>query len=385
MTMTSSTGAQAASAAEREEFGLALREFLAKTSTEETVRTLMETESGFDAATWAQLATQLGAAGLLIPETHGGLGLSMTEAVVALQETGRALYGGPLLGSSVLATAALLAAGDDPAVADLLATMSAGSMVCCIGLDDGDTVVRAVRSDSSWRLSGVKRHVVDAVGADTVLVTAVADGGVGLFVLPAASPGVNVESTACLDLTRRIADVQLSDVPAQRIGDDFALAADTVRDIGAVACAAEQAGIAARCLQLGVEYAGTREQFGRPIGSFQAIKHLLAEHYARVEQMVAGVTAAAATLAQPGQPAAEIVSVVKIFCGEQGTRVTEGLIDILGGIGFTWEHAAHLYLRRMKTLEYLFGSPDQHRQRLSAELGLKPSQHRSGDAHDDVC
>ena len=357
--------------AEREDLRAAIRGFLADRLPESTVRELIDTETGVDARSWTQLAGELGLAGLLVPEQHGGQGLSTVELGIALQESGRALLGAPFLGSAVLATWALVVSGDDAAATGLLPGLADGSTVAALGIDDDpQSPVRAVPDGDGWRLTGAKRHVVDVAAADTFLVTAEVDGGVGLFVLPAAGDGVDVEQTASLDLTRRLGRVRLADVPAQRVGTEFTAGLASVRELGAFACAAEQAGIAGRCLEIAVEYARTREQFGKPIGSFQAIKHQLAEHLARVEQMRAAVTAAAAELAASPGSAREIVSVVKAYCGDAGTTVAEGLIDTLGGIGFTWEHVAHLYLRRMKTLAYLFGSPSEHRARLAADLGL---------------
>jgi alkylation response protein AidB-like acyl-CoA dehydrogenase len=355
---------------EREDLRAAIRGFLADRLPESTVRELIDTETGVDPRSWTQLAGELGLAGLLVPEEHGGQGLSTVELGIALQESGRALLGGPFLGSAVLATRALVASGDDAVAKGLFPGLADGSTIGALGIDDDPQApVRAVPAGDGWRLTGAKLHVVDVAAADTLLVTAEVDGELGLFVLPASGAGVTVEQTASLDLTRRLGVVRLADAPAQRCGTDFTAGLESVRELGAFACAAEQAGIAGRCLEIAVEYARTREQFGKPIGSFQAIKHQLAEHLARVEQMRAAVNAAAVELAAGGS-AREIVSVVKAYCGDAGTAVAEGLIDTLGGIGFTWEHVAHLYLRRMKTLAYLFGSPSEHRARLAAELGL---------------
>jgi alkylation response protein AidB-like acyl-CoA dehydrogenase len=365
MRMTSTT------VAEREDLRAAIRGFLADRLPESAVRELIDTDTGFDARSWAQLSSELGLAGLLVPEEHGGQGLSTVELGIALQESGRALLGAPFLGSAVLATWALVASGDDATAKGLLPALADGSTVAALGIDDDPRApVRAVRDGDHWRLAGAKRHVVDVAAADTLLVTAELDDGVGLFVVPSSGDGVTVEQTGSLDLTRRLGVVRLDGVPAQRIGTDFAAGLAAVRELGAFAAAAEQAGIAARCLEIAVEYARTREQFGKPIGSFQAIKHQLAEHLARVEQMRAAVDAAAAELASSPGDAPEIVSVVKAYCGDAGTTVAEGLIDTLGGIGFTWEHVAHLYLRRMKTLAYLFGGPAEHRARLAAGFGL---------------
>jgi alkylation response protein AidB-like acyl-CoA dehydrogenase len=367
MTTTTTT----TTVAERADLRASIRDFLADRLPESTVRELMDTDTGFDAPGWTQLSVDLGLAGLLVPEEHGGQGLSTVELGIALQEAGRALLGAPFLGSAVLATWALVVSGDGATAKRLLPGLADGSTVAALGIDDDPQApVRAVPDGDGWRLTGAKRHVVDVAAASTLLVTAEVDGGAGLFVVSVVGDGVTVEETGSLDLTRRLGVIRVDGVPAQRVGTDFAAGLESVRELGAFACAAEQAGVAGRCLEIAVEYARTREQFGKPIGSFQAIKHQLAEHLARVEQMRAAVTAAGAELATSPANSREIVSVVKAFCGEAGTTVAEGLIDTLGGIGFTWEHVAHLYLRRMKTLAYLFGSPAEHRARLAADFGL---------------
>ncbi|HVW41142.1 MAG TPA: acyl-CoA dehydrogenase family protein [Amycolatopsis sp.] len=357
-------------AAEREDLRAAIRAFLADHLDEATVRELAETGDGFARQMWAQFAGDLGVAGVLVPEEFGGQGLSTVELGIVLQESGRALLGAPFLGSAVLATAALLRAGDEPAAKKLLPALAEGSAVAALAVDDDPgTAVVATATGGAWRLSGRKRHVVDLPAADTVLVVAAADGGTGLFAVRADGQGVHVEPSPSLDLTRKVGQLRLQDAVAERIGGDFTAGLAAVSELGAFACAAEQAGAAARCLEIEVDYAKTREQFGRVIGFFQAIKHRLAEHLALVEQMRAAVEAAAVELAE-NSSAAETVSVVKAYCGEAGSSVAEGLIDTLGGIGFTWEHVAHLYLRRVKTLAYLFGSPAEHRERLADQLGM---------------
>jgi alkylation response protein AidB-like acyl-CoA dehydrogenase len=359
-------------AAERADLRAALRDFLSDQHDESVVRASIESGDGFDRHVWTQLAGQLGLAGLLVPEEHGGQGMSTVELGVALQESGRALLGGPYLGSAVLATTALLRANDEPAAKRLLPGLVDGSIVAALALDhDPAAPMRASQArDGEWTLTGASSHVVDLPAADTAVVVAEADEGMGLFVLGVTGSGVECEQTAGLDITRRTGVLRLTGAPAQRVGGRADAAVAATREVAAFAAAAEQAGIAARCLEIAVDYAKTREQFGRPIGSFQAMKHQLAEHLVRVEQMRAVVDAAAVALAADPASAHETVSVAKAYCGEAGAAVAEGLIDVLGGIGYTWEHVAHLYLRRMQTLAYLFGSPGEHRARLAAHLGL---------------
>ncbi|MGX7680179.1 acyl-CoA dehydrogenase family protein [Jatrophihabitans sp. DSM 45814] len=369
---------QATSQSEREEFRRSVRAFLELRSSEAEVRRLIPDDLGYDPEVWKQLSDQLELPGLLVPEEYGGQGFSPIEAAVVLEESGRTLLSSPFFASSVLATWALLNARPESGqqrsalVASTLSALADGSTIATLALDEQSderaAATKAVQRDSSWRISGVKTRVFDGHAADLLLVTAeLEDGRVGLFLVERGAPGVSVSALTPLDLTRRQSKIEFSDTPAECIDDDFRGGLAATLDFGAIAASAELLGVASRALEIAVDYALTREQFGRPIGSFQAIKHLLAESLATVEQMRAAVYTAAG---QSPETFGEVSSVVKAYASDSGPRVAETLIQVLGGIGYTWEHVAHLYLRRAKSLEYLFGTAAEHRARLAIELGL---------------
>jgi alkylation response protein AidB-like acyl-CoA dehydrogenase len=265
-----------------------------------------------------------------------------------------------------------------PSVTRLLGEIANGSERPTLALDDGDVPVTAHPAGSAWKLSGVKTRVLDAQASSVFVVSAAVPpqaglaGGSALFALPTADPGVTCRPMTALDLTRRQARVDLSTASATLLAEDSAAAlAAAGPDVALLACA-EMLGAADHCLELAVDYAKTREQFGHPIGSFQAIKHLLADSLVLVEQIRAAVETAAEAAADPAQSdeIAVLVPVVKAYCSESAPRVAESLIQVLGGIGFTWEHAAHLYLRRIKALAGMFGSAREQRAILEQELGL---------------
>jgi alkylation response protein AidB-like acyl-CoA dehydrogenase len=326
--------------------------------------------------TWKLLADDPQLPALLIPEDAGGQGLSLVEMAVVLEETSRALLCAPVLSSSAIATTALLRCGDRAASTPLLSSLARGATIATLAVHDAPDSATAAAGDSGgWRLTGAKMYVLDAHIADTLLVPVAFDGAdsrVSLFAVDAKSEAVALRPLSVLDRTRRQFRVDLTDAPAQLLDDDFGRALETTLHIAAVAVCAELLGVADKCLELAVEYALDREQFGRRIGSFQAIKHLLADCLAAVEQMRAAVDAAAEAAGPGRDPAelAEISSVVKSYSSEAAPRVAETLIQVLGGIGYTWEHPAHLYLRRAKSLEVMYGNAAEHRARLTRSLNL---------------
>lgn len=356
------------------EFRHAVRGFLAKTSPESEVRRLIDDDLGYDPAVWRRMAAELGMQGLLIPEGHGGQELTARELVVVLEETGRALLCAPFLASSVLATRALLEAADDAAEKRYLPGLADGSTIATLALDDlAGTRTTALEADGGWLLDGAKTRVPDAGAADLLLVIADAGGQAGLFALPTDAPGLELTRLDTLDLTRRQYAARLRRAPASRVGGHYDAATRQLAAFGAVAAAAEQVGIAGRTLELAVDYARTREQFGHPIGSFQAVKHLCADMFVLAECARAAVTDAATAAVETPEHWLEAAAVAKAYCSAAATTNAENLIQILGGIGYTWEHAAHLYLRRAKTLEFLFGDPTTQRATLAIHLGLAPS------------
>lgn len=358
-------------ATEREEFRAVVRAFLTERSPEPHVRSLIEDERGADLDVWRQMAAELGLAGVIIPEEYGGQGMSQAEMAVALTESARVLLCAPLLSTGVLAPSALLDSGDEEAAKRYLPAIADGTLITAVAIDDGGTArTTAEPGRGDWRLTGRKTHVIDGQLADLLLVVAAAGDEVGLFAAERNAPGITVEQLDVLDRTRRQAVVGFADTPVVRIGGDFARPLERLLAIGAVAAAAEQLGVAERMLEISVEYAKTREQFGKPIGSFQAVKHMCADMFTLVECSRAAVNVAGEAVAENSADLAEIAAVTKAYCSRAATTVAEMAIQVHGGIGYTWEHPAHLYLRRAKTLEFLFGDPRHHREALGVRYGL---------------
>lgn len=353
-----------------------VRGFLERKLPEDVVRRAWEAPGARDAESWTQLAEQLGLLGLLIPEEYGGQGTSLVEAGVVLEEFGRAATPGPFLSTAVLAPTAILAAGDAAAEKELLPGIADGSTIVTVALSRGvtgragESTVVAQPNAGEWSLDGDVKIVLDGADADLLLVVAKAPDGLGLFSVDPAQPGVTRTPLEVLDLGRPAAALSLQGVTARRVGGDFTEGEQTVIDAALVALASESAGAAQRCLELSVEYAKIREQFGVIIGSFQAVKHLCADIYVVAESATAIARAAArASVEDPAQLGIQ-AAVAKAYVGQEGAGVAERTIQVHGGIGFTWEHPAHIYLRKLKSNELLFGSAAQHRARLAGMLGL---------------
>ena len=356
---------------EQRELAATLRRFLQDKSPSSEVRRLMQTEAGYDPQTWSQLAGQLGLPGLVIPEKHGGSGAGPVELAVASEEMGRALLCAPFFATAVLAAQALLASGDEAAQEEFLPGIADGATIATVAVceDDGawttdGVATRARRSGDGYVLDGRKSFVIDGHTAGLLLVVARADGGPSLFAVRGDADGLGRRPLETLDLTRKQAALALDAVPARLIGAEGSAAdvvAATLR-LGAVALAAEQVGGAQRCLDMSVEYAKIRMQFGRPIGSFQAIKHMCADMLLEVES-ARSAAYYAAWAAQDGSDELPLVaSLAKACCSEAYFRAAADNIQIHGGIGFTWEHDAHLYYRRAKSTELMLGTPAEHRE-----------------------
>jgi alkylation response protein AidB-like acyl-CoA dehydrogenase len=362
---------------EAAELRAVVRGFLEKRSGEPEVRRLMETDLGYDPAVWRQAAQELGLQGLVVPERWGGAGATLVELGVVLEEMGRALFCAPFLGTT-LATAALLAVGDEAANDDYLPGIAAGDTVATLAWSGSDplasTITATPRRDG-WSLSGTAEVVVDAVAADLVLVTARAPHGLGLFAVtgdPADIPGLTRTPLTALDSTRKLARLELANAPARAVGEPGALddRPRVARDHAVVALACEQLGGAARVLEMSVDYANTRVQFGRKIGSLQAIKHRCADMLVEVESARSTAYYAAWVAVHQPDELPLAAALAGSVCSEAYTRVALDNIQNHGGIGFTWEHPAHLYLKRAKSTELFLGSPSQHRSRLASLLDI---------------
>ncbi|MEU3613297.1 acyl-CoA dehydrogenase family protein [Streptomyces sp. NPDC006872] len=368
---------------EQEELRRTVRAFLADTSPETEVRRLMETPEGFDRALWRRLGSELGVLGLAVPEEYGGAGCGPVEVGVVLEETGRALLCAPFLSSAVLATTALLGSDDEEARKRLLPGLVAGESVATLALtedsarwDAAGIGLTARATGGSWLLTGHKTFVLDGACADVVLTVARTEDGIGVFLVEGDAAGLKRAPLPTLDPTRRQARLDYDGVRATRLrthGDGWDLVSQ-VLDRAAVALAAEQVGVASRALDMAVEYAKVRHQFGRPIGSFQAVKHLLADVLLEVESARAAAHYAllAAEGESPELPA--VASLAKAFCSDACLTATRENIQVLGGIGFTWEHPAQLYLKRAKTSQLLFGDPAYHRELLARRIGMEAGE-----------
>jgi alkylation response protein AidB-like acyl-CoA dehydrogenase len=360
---------------EQEELRDALRRFFGDKSSGAEVRRLMETAEGYDPAVWAQMAGQLGLQAMAIPEEYGGAGFGMREVSIIMQEMGRAVVCAPYL-SGLAAASALLASGDQDAKRELLPGIAEGTTIATLAWTEGDSwdpasvAMAARREGGGWVLDGTKSYVLDGHVAGLVLVAAQGENGLALFAVDGDAPGLTRTALPTFDQTRKLARLDFAAVPARLIEAEAAPVLARTLDTAAVALAAEQLGGAQRALEMTVEYVKVRHQFGRPIGSFQAIKHRCADMFVLVESARSAVLNAA-TLADehPGElPAA--AALAKAYCSDAYFQVAGEAIQMHGGIGFTWEHDAHLYFKRATSSQELFGPPARHRGRLADLVGI---------------
>lgn len=343
------------------------------------VRELMMGEDGFDRRLWKEFAN-LGWTGLNIPEEHSGAGYGLLEVSVVLEEMGRLMTPGPYFASVALATTAIIELGTPAQKRDLLPPLASGDRIATLAVFERPRdwglaeIATTARSDGpDWVISGVKRHVLDAHLADLLLVVAATDQGLGVFVIEAGTEGVEVAQVPVLDPTRRQAEVRLDAVraPAESLlgGAPVSDAIGKVMAVGTAALAAEQVGGAQRCLEMSVEHALSRYQFGRPIGSYQAVKHRCAEMLMRVEHAKSTAYHAVRVVDDP-EESAVASPLAGAIASEAFVWAAGETIQIHGGIGFTWEHDAHLYLKRAKSSSLLLGDPAYQRDLLGRALGL---------------
>ena len=356
-----------------------VRSFLEDKSSEASVREQMDTETGYDDAVWTQMAEQMGLQALAIPEEYGGQGFGFVEQTVVLEEMGRALLCAPYFSSCVLAANTLLHSGDEDAKAAHLPGIASGQTRAALAFteesgrwDEGGITMAASGADGSWTLDGTKMYVLDGHTANLILVAARSDAGVSLFSVAADAEGLTRTALSTMDQTRKQAKLEFSGVAAELIGSDGAgwEVLETVLDLAAVALAAEQVGGAQMCLDMSVEYAKVRVQFGRPIGSFQAIKHKCADMLLEVESAKSAAYYAGWCAAEMNDELGQVASLAKSYCSEAYFHAAAENIQIHGGIGFTWEHPAHLYFKRAKSSELLFGDPTYHRELLAQRIGI---------------
>lgn len=356
-----------------------LRSFFEDKSPEESVRQQMEDPAGFDATLWRQMADQMDLQGLAIPEEYGGGGFSFMELGLVLEEMGRALVVSPFFASSVMASQLLLAVDDEAARMQFLPGIATAEKIVTVALaedsgswrvDDVSTTATAVAD--TWVLQGHKSFVLDGAVADVVLVVARTEAGVGIFAVDKGAEGFAATALETMDQTRKQARLSFESTPAALVGSlaEAPAAIAAMLDRAVIALSAEALGGHAKVLDMAVDYAKVREQFGRPIASFQAIKHKCASMLVDLEASRSAVYYALWAASVDHEETAEVASLAKAFCADAYLSACGENIQIHGGIGFTWEHPAHLYLKRAKNVQLFAGSSDFHRQRVADLIGI---------------
>ena len=344
------------------------RRFLRDKSDTEKVREDMASDRGFDDALWKEIA-QMGWQAMAIPEEYGGAGYGAAEQAVLMEEMGRALFCAPYLSSAVLGASLVIAAGSEQQKSELLPAVASGELRLTVAgpLHPGG-LAPSVEADGS-QLSGEVATVIDGHTADRLVTLADTDGGPVLFVVDADD--VETEPVTSLDQTRKLATVRFDGATGDRLEGEAAGAWATMLRAGAVALANEQIGGAQQVLDMAVDYAKTRKQFGRAIGSFQAIKHRCAELLVEIESAKSTAYHAARALASGDADECDIaIPLARSYCSEVYERAAADNIQIHGGIGFTWEHDAHLYFKRAKSTKLLLGGPVEWRKDLADVLEL---------------
>jgi len=354
-----------------------VRKLLTEASSEALVREAMETESGFKPELWQQLA-RMGIAGLIIDEKLGGAGVGPLELEAVMEEAGAALLCSPFLASSVLAASLLQELGDSEACDRLLPAIASGDCIASAVLTGdagcwtpGGITVAARENNGEWTLDGRGSYVLHGQNADVLIVLARTDSGLAAFEVTPAATGTRISALPTFDKTLRLASVDFDAVCATRLttSQPVEQAMKKALDLALVALAGEQAGGAAKVLEFTVEYAKTRVQFGRLIGSFQAIKHMAAELLIETESATSAARHAANCLAQDADNKDEAISLAAFACADAYVKTAADGIQMHGGIAFTWEHPAHLYLRRARSSAQLFGASDYHRENYLQALG----------------
>lgn len=361
--------------------------FLEEHSGSEQVRAAMETELGYDEKVWAQVGSELGWTAVHIPEAYGGLGLDYTDLVALLEVMGSSLFCGPFLSTVAMGANALLVAGSEEQKQAHLPGIAEGRTRATLAHTEDNGRPGLDGIEATWRqdgdafvLDGAKSFVLDGHCADLIIVAARAEGstgsdGIGLFIVPADTPGLKRSTLPTLDQTRRLAEITLDSVrvPADAVLGEPGRAGASLEKtlhLAAIALAAEQAGAADRCLDMAVAYAKEREQFGRTIASFQAIKHKCANMLVLVESAHSAVYYAACVATDDTHELASVASLAKAYCSDAFFQCAADSIQIHGGVGFTWEYDCHLYFKRAKASESFLGDPAHHRERVACEIGL---------------
>jgi alkylation response protein AidB-like acyl-CoA dehydrogenase len=340
------------------------RKFFAGECPSAEMRRLIETDAGYDAALWSKLTDQ-GYTGIIFPEAYGGVGLGKVELMLLMEEAGRALLPGPFFSTVVLAGSVLDVVASPAHKQKYLAPICRG---------EARSTVAILEANASWnprdvqltasngKLTGEKYFVSDAAIADFIIVVA----HNGVFVVSAKAPGLQISPMSAMDLTRKLYVVEFNNTPAKEIGATTNL--KRAFDVATAALAAELVGGMQRTLDITVEYAKTRKQFGKPIGTFQAVQHQCADMYLETESSRSAVYYAGWALEENSPDASIAVSIAKMYASDAARTVGNRGIQIHGGMGFTWENDVHLYYRRAKGSETAFGDATFHRERIAAKV-----------------
>ncbi len=355
----------------------AVADLMARHSGEAQVRTLMATDTGLDPKVWHELAA-MGLTGLLIGEGYGGAGAGPVEIGIAMEEMGRVLLVSPFLSTAVLVPSLLAEAGDAAECAAVLPRIAAGELIATVAFAEDDSArlpatiaTSAGAIGDAWHVTGYKHFVLDGQSADLLYVLAETDAGPAVFAVDAGAAGLDLTTLTTVDPTRKLCRLQFVDTPARLIGrlgagiEVFTAALDR----SAVALLSEQAGGARRAVEMATEYAKTRYQFGRAIGSFQAVKHMCADMLLEAESAVSAARFVAGSFAEQAAARVADLALAQAYCSDAFVFVAATNIQVHGGIGFTWEHPAHLYLRRARSDAQLLGSPSWHRERYLRQIG----------------
>ncbi len=352
-------------------------DLMAKRCTEPQVRALMAADAGFDSALWHELAA-MGLVGLVIPERYGGGGAGPVELGIVAEETGRVLSVSPFLATAVLVPSLLANIGDADESAAVLPRIASGELIATTAFAEQGSARLPARITTSaepagaaWRVTGTKQFVLDAQSADLIYLLADTGAGPAVLAVQADAAGLTVTALTTVDLTRRLCRVQFVNTVARLVGkpgcgaDAFTAALDSA----AVALLGEQAGGARRVVEMARDYAKTRYQFGRAIGSFQAVKHMCADMLLEAESATSAARFVAAAFAGQSPTRLADLALAQAYCSDAYVFVAATNIQVHGGIGFTWEHPAHLYLRRARSDAQLLGEPSWHRERYLKQIG----------------
>lgn len=366
------------SVAERAELAAAVQELLAQHCSEADVRRITDTGDGFDRDLWNRLAAQ-GLTGLIVDSEYGGVGLGAQELEAVAEVTGAALLPAPFLSSAVLTTALIQAAGTDDDKARILPGLADGTAIGTVAVTgaggtwspDG-VAVQASRQGAEYLLTGNSHYVLDGQIADIILVVArtdQTDESIGIFEIAPDAPGFTRTAATVFDPTVRMSTFSFDQAPARRMGLADWVAVEHALSLAVIALAGEQAGGTRRIFDITVDYLKTRIQFGRPIGSFQALKHMAADLLLEVESSTSAAQHAATQFDADPATAGGAIALAGFACAEAYHATAMQAIQMHGGIAFTWEHPAHLFLRRARTGRQLFGSSRDHRERYLASKG----------------